>query len=657
MNNFQVIKIVFIIFFIIFSEINFCHCQSEISEMKYPIESENYYFSDLKFIDKDLGYLLLNSRLFKTTDLGESFSEIKVTSKENHFEKLSVKKNLIVLLTEYGCCLEYTISTDGGNNWFDQNESNRIFGTNHHFLDIESINSLSNFENSIPNWETVFKVIKKLDINEDGYQTENKFYFLNNKLGYHYGRYFVYEEKWRYGSNNRSKIFINKTTNGGIKWVKLKVPKINDIYNIYFEDSDNGYLPGSTNDNDGNVINEYLMRTSNGGMKWFIDKNFNEYKNFIYLPNEYNFKYYDGRILKKNINSFFQDLHQVNDVISYIEFVEPDFYFVQIQDKIFKTSNLNHVILKSRDLEKDLIKNSKTYKINEANNLFENENYSEALPLLINLIDSTITDSTRNFDILFKAAYSSSKLENYGDAIYYYEKALELFINNYNANNNVGVTYEKIENYELARKYYEIAISVDPENKLAINNLKLLDKRIYELTNEDLILLKTYFPIGNPGSYWVYLCKNNSGPIQREIITEINDETYIAKSTRQYFRNTAYYQVNNYLMQEEKKFKLVGSDFKCEYYNPQIGNYQETIFSFPLELGATWKNVLGREVKIIKFNATVITIAGTFTNCLMVGDNIFTYYYAPGIGLVLSQSYDQFGELRNLDELIDFSIN
>jgi len=603
----------------------------ESTKLVIPNSSENIFGNiNYKIVNDSISYLFVDDNLYITKDDGITY---EFRNKVVPFEKVEMYNNLFVSINMAACCVYYFFSTDFGNSWI---ENDSIQNYNLSFVNDTLIYGIYSDEDvpilySSSDFGFNWKKIKTFKNNE----IVNGVYFINPKIGFCFGK------------------FLNKTTDYGKTWTKSNSLNYNYIHDFKFIDEQNGFLYGFDSSRNGK-----FLKTKDGGNTWTLIKNIepNISFEFIFVSPEIGWIIEDSKLIGLTIDGgiSFQYLDYLTDEsIKSIECKKDGTSFVITSNGIFKTTLSNHFISENE------IKNKYYYQINKkeknakAIENYNSENWLDAYSLYKELIE---VDSLQSPDNLFNMGWCCFKLEKYSDGILYFRKVIEIEPNNYDANNNLGVCFERTGNYEEAKKYYEFAILIDPRESLAVNNLKLVNKKLYNASREDINVLNTYFSLNNPGSYFIYLCDNNSAPIQKELIVDIDNKNIIRHSIREYYRSTPYYQVGRYWLQEERKYTLAGSEFICEYKNPRIGEYSNIIFSFPLVIGSKWKNILGFDVSVVKFNATVSTIAGTFTNCLMIGNAISSYYYAPGVGLVLLQSYNQYGELINLEELIDYSL-
>lgn len=651
---------IYILLFLFFFNISSSISQIRWEKINLP---ENYKGAGFQFVNKSLGYFLVyQDCLYKTTNMGNSFIEINIPDIEEKSFNIILLNDDIIMLGEdsYIAGINYFYySSNEGNTWkqFDESFTKQfsvINSKSSYKLDHLSNGKIGFFKtlNFGVSWNKYFE-FKDNNKSSDELNQEDKLFFLNNDIGFYYGRYNCEEDKRRYRSSNDSRIFLYKTTNAGLKWKNIKdLEEYNDIFTVYFEDEKNGFILCSKNDDKGNVVSKHLLKTTNGGINWKQVPNEKEWKEFIYSLDEFEFQIYNGKILTKNINNIFEDLKLIysKNFNRYIDFIEPDIYMINVNGNIFKSSNSNNSISTAEVIRLIEVEERFITLRNEADESYKEKEYLISIFKYFELISNGISD----FNIYFYLGYSCDELEIYDDAIKYYEKALDLDTNNYNAINNIGVCYEKLGNYEFAKKYYESAISIDSENKLALNNLKLLNDLMYSMSPEDYNILYKYFPINKSESIFLYICNNNSAPVQAEVVLPTTSNDEIGYSVRNYYRSVSGFQNSFSLLKEEKKYILKGNKLICNVTNPQIGKFSETKFKFPLEIGTSWKNVLGFNMEVIKFDATVTTTAGTFTNCLMIKSNLLTEYYAPGIGLVLSLGYDGYGNSVIFDELTNY---
>lgn len=70
-----------------------------------------------------------------------------------------------------------------------------------------------------------------------------------------------------------------------------------------------------------------------------------------------------------------------------------------------------------------------------------------------------------------KFGIRAAKEDRWDEAVYRWEKALQLDPNNVLAHNNLAVAYEQMGEYELAMEEYQIAYRLDSKNENIKNNL------------------------------------------------------------------------------------------------------------------------------------------------------------------------------------------
>lgn len=263
-----------------------------------------------------------------------------------------------------------------------------------------------------------------------------------------------------------------------------------------------------------------------------------------------------------------------------------------------------------------------------------------------------LTDSN-DYDILFKTAVCNYNIKRYSEALKLYEKALELSPESSSSYNNIGAIYEKQGNYEKAQEYYEKAYGIEPE-ELYSNNIENIKKLSYKLSSDDYNIINKYFPSLKSGSKLIYWHINNSASYVEYNYLENNDHNY-ANVLINYFTNYSAYQVNEVYLKENGSYVNNNNKLLYNGYNKMVGEYSITQIVFPLDNNNTW-SVLGFQLGFLGYADRIITNAGTFNNCLVIGNDYYEEYYAPDVGLVLVRSAISQPYFITDKELIDYSI-
>ncbi|MCX6163477.1 MAG: tetratricopeptide repeat protein [Ignavibacteriae bacterium] len=139
------------------------------------------------------------------------------------------------------------------------------------------------------------------------------------------------------------------------------------------------------------------------------------------------------------------------------------------------------------ELNKNKEYNEKRFR---AFNLFESENYSDAILILLELIG---TDKYYNFHYLFKLAYCYTELKKYDEALYYYNELIKLDPESSSAYNNIGAIYQETGKYEKAKEYYEKAYNVKPEEFYKKNLNNIIKKTEKAETNKNNNIVYNYY--------------------------------------------------------------------------------------------------------------------------------------------------------------------
>jgi len=179
------------------------------SGQNWSVQTFNYYFSSLKFINDNTGYITtvgdtVNSIILKTTNAGLSWSSQSLEA--GYLSMIDfVDSNFGFVNAVYG---KFFKTSNGGNNW------------------------LSYYTTWL-----------------------NTFDFINENLGFAVGIA-------SFGSN------IYKTTNGGINWVNIYAKDSVFLGKPVFIDGNTGWIGGFKLKSN-NIYNRIILKTTNSGINWF----------------------------------------------------------------------------------------------------------------------------------------------------------------------------------------------------------------------------------------------------------------------------------------------------------------------------------------------------------------------------------------------------
>ncbi len=481
------------------------------------------------------------------------------------------------------------------------------------------------------------------------------------------------------------KIFLYKTFNKGKDWINITPPiEFKDFGSISFLDSLNGYgtFEIKTDDKKPDERTYNLLKTTDGGKHWKIILNVRSWTvNFSFINPNFGWISYQNQVCKTTDggNSFvyqyidfgkdynFEILPISKDTCILIDESSDNNIFItttggaEVNDSLKKVLTLTkkkyeeEMIIEKKKREEEMSNHLENKRvINDkkyiANNNYASGNYIFALELYDELI--VLTDSN-DYDILFITAVCNYNIKRYSEALKLYEKALELNPESSSSYNNIGAIYEKQGNYEKAQEYYEKAYEIEPED-LYSNNIKNIKKLSYKLSSDDYNIISKYFPSLKSGSKLIYWQINNSASYVEYNYLENNDHSY-ANVLINYFTNYSAYQVNEICLKENGSYVTNNNKLIYNGYNKMVGEYSITKIVFPLDNNNTW-SVLGFQLGFLGYEDRIITNAGTFYNCLVIGKDYYKEYYAPDIGLVLVRSAISQPYFITDKELIDYSI-
>ncbi|MFI1745404.1 YCF48-related protein [Thalassobellus sediminis] len=244
----------------------------------------NYYFRNIEFLNKDIGFLgTLNGKFFKTIDGGTNWTEATNISPN---PPAICGLDTVGTSTIYGCGAYFSPahiikSTDSGLTWqFIDMSSYANALVEIHFL-TEKIGFVSGRNNS---GATVLKTI-------DGGNTWTEI-FNSNIIGEYVWKLQIFENDTDIIFGSISSISPNigkliKTTDGGINWDSFDAPEI-DIQAIGFISENHGWMGGHTTG---------FYETIDGGQNW-TNLNIGNNLNRIFIINS-NLAYASGTSIYK----------------------------------------------------------------------------------------------------------------------------------------------------------------------------------------------------------------------------------------------------------------------------------------------------------------------------------------------------------------------
>lgn len=653
--------------------------------VKIPLPFEEFFNLESETRKPDYELIILNDNLYLKVDFYHGVKEIYYyDSFIKTFLKYDIKRE--IYYSEY----DENFSIISPNEYYIVKKnippkySEFVDGNYSLNYQLDSIFYVSNLEN-------IWRFLKCF--RTDGSQTETELRFCNSNFGYYYSInnqfYELHASCYSLHSTRNSTIDFYITKNGGIDWIKSQGMEYNGINYVKFFNDKNGIIICSQ------VSKEGIYEKSEEGYKYLINiGNYPQYK--FYLLNTTD----GGQIWRKKIDlSFIKEEYDLNPQIINDKFIWlligrklyisnnngnewkeiEDFNFLKINNELklycFK-DNIAYIVLNEkifRYSEKELftdkkyseiekskyneayeIKEREKYereiyyeKLNEAEKYFKEKKYKLALQIYLEIINSY-----PRFEVYFNTAYCCSELKEYDDAIYYYEKFIEKNPYSSSALNNLGVVYENIGKFELALEYYQKALDIE-DKELYANNIENVKKFLYKITDIDNSILKKYFPSHNNGSKLLYWQSNNTASYMEENYLE-NIENIYANISINYFKNYSAYQVNEILLTEKGNYLIKKNKLEYNGKNKMLGEYSIDRVAFPLK-NSSWV-VFGIQFKFLGYEDRVITSAGTFYNCLVLGTEYYKEYYAPNIGLILVRSAIMQSYFITERELIDYLI-
>ena len=146
-----------------------------------------------------------------------------------------------------------------------------------------------------------------------------------------------------------------------------------------------------------------------------------------------------------------------------------------------------------------------------------------------------------------------------------------------------------------------------------------------------------YFPL-NPGNSWSYLGEGNEyAAFTREVIYSEGNLYQTTEDNGGTVSSTVY-------MVSDEAVEIVysmGEEYDMENALTRQPNTSDVILRIPFEPGNTWKSSDTVVYEIISVTETVVTPAGTWSNCIKVmsqyPDSVIYRYYCSGIGMVKSE--------------------
>jgi len=580
---------------------------------------------------------------------------------------------------------------------------NNGFSINSELVNQTQIDSIFVFHNFYKNKFFLKKFEIPNSFESEVTSNRSSLYFYNEKVGLYYNinNQYLYLTATRElpRSTKNSSINLYSTIDGGKSWFSNNLLQYNDIHYIKFFGEKDGYLICSKINKEGEYIDNYektilhlfddafgpkdfvynILKTTDGGISWnktnFQFNSFepcdmkiqkNDDNSFCVLIKNELYKSTDGSnwvYVASNIENSNYDLNlcSVNSLICYLYndnklwkiSTQQEFHYGDsLTSDIHINSIQNNYNFSAEYQNNFILKESSKYK-NERDSafiLYNEGNYLEAIPILTNLIDKDLYFKSQ---YLLKLGYSYLELNNYSEAIRYFEESYNLDSNATIAN-NLGYAYQEIGNYDKALDFYKKAVELNPESEIYKNNLNYISDLTYKLTNDDTYYLNKYFPIHKVGSKKLYWQNNNSA-YYSETIFNNNTEVEYGNISINYFYNYLSYQINDRILIEEGKYKIIGNSLAYFGFNNMLGDYSYKIISFPIHKNIIW-SAFGFQLKVLSLNESIVTTLGRFDNCLMLGNDFYREYYAPEIGLILVVSKIETIEFNKEKELIEYNI-
>jgi hypothetical protein len=467
-------KIYLTILFLLVSNISFS--QDEWKEIYVTYNDYNLSINEFILVDKDLGFLLGDDeqnkcKLFKTTDLGNSFTEIIFHSKY-WLNKIIFQGNVLILSNSSSYEIGNLFSIDSGKSWFKNDE------LNYYSLEMYFVNEKNIFKYKyIDSITTEFlyssnfgiKWELRYNFNFDLGGSFHGIYFLNPNIGF-----LLSKEKYK-DMTYRNELY--KTTNGGYNWQRIETDvEFKYISRMKFKDSINGTIYCHNYLEDSNRVTIY--NTNDCGNSW---------TELIFKPNytfPYSHNYFHSDFIFPNIewilsanpnseficktvdfgrNFIFQDIDLThNDSYKEIVSLNTDTCFIITRNKLIRTFCGGN-------------KNQNEYIINksQADSLFQIKQYNEASDIYLNIINQKDNDGF----IYYNLGYSLLSLNKYELSLIYLKKAEKYdYPDNYSNNVSLAIVYDKLNDIENAIYYYEKAMesfyAYEPDGPELIDTIK-----------------------------------------------------------------------------------------------------------------------------------------------------------------------------------------
>lgn len=437
--------------------------QENVIKVNLPtVEGDRIFNIQYKILNDSVSYLFLNGNLFSVKNDG-SYQLID----SNFFYDFELYNNLFVSINRGAHASSYYLTKDIGKDWIENDLLDAYWLS---FVNDTLIYGI-NDQNDKPilyssnDLGFTWKKIAKL---EQSTETIHDIYFLNPKMGFYYG-------------SKKGNLFLYKTIDYGKSWKKIgKLYNYDYVIQIKFIDEQNGYLYCRKKSNNTTISNDttLFLKTIDGGNTWNIIKIFDGWSRFFeftFITPEIGWFIEDFKLISRTTDGgkSFQYLDFLKDEEIYsIECKKDGTTYIVSSNGVFKTT-ISSTFTSENEIKERynsylIIKN----KNKKAQSNYDSDNWQNAFSLYKELIE---IDGEQSFQNYFKIGYCCFKLKEYNNGIIYFEKAIDIEPNNYNAYLNLGVCYENIGKYEEAQKYYEIAVSIDPENELAKKNLTELE--------------------------------------------------------------------------------------------------------------------------------------------------------------------------------------
>lgn len=240
---------------------------------------------EISFGSNNTGYATTWNNIYKTTDKGQTWSELPFSVGTtfpylDRFEKMHFFNTDTGIVTKTRFPLRVFKTVDGGQNW----NATTAFPNYNYTTGMSFINSatgFANFSEFSSSSSNNFGLYKTTDAGTSWQLINNthpllKIQFLNNQVGY--GNYY-------------NKLF--KTNDGGITWQQVLETSNSDVNDFYFINTTKGFATGNLG---------FLKMTLDGGVTWQSIATENTFNNHLikikffddkagYLTNEYGYVY------------------------------------------------------------------------------------------------------------------------------------------------------------------------------------------------------------------------------------------------------------------------------------------------------------------------------------------------------------------------------